>query len=240
LKPLERDFDIDIWDDRKIKPGSKWREEIEKAVTAAKVAILLISADFLASDFINNDELPPLLEAAEKEGAIILPVIVSPSRFLRTQSLSQFQSVNAPTNSLIKMARGEQEEVFVEITEYIETALGPLKKSEGEVQSSGDEPIIVLGETNQEVLNRVPLIVYFNSISGESANEIYSILQSKGMSPKGFGDKRGVAGPKTIVYSLGYEETAYWLRENVNKFKDFKVTKIGPRDSYKGIIINLW
>src|ERR1044072_3734280 len=101
LRPLERDYDIDIWDDRKIRAGSKWREEIEKAISSAKVAVLLVSASFLASDFITTDELPPLLDAAEKEGATILPVIISASRFLRTSNLSQFQAVNDPSLPLI-------------------------------------------------------------------------------------------------------------------------------------------
>ena len=106
---MERDYNIDIWDDGKLKAGSHWKQEIEAAVAAAKVAILLISADFLASDFIYDNELPPLLEAAKKEGATILPVIVSPSRFLRIPDLAQFQSVNDPNNSLINMSKREQE-----------------------------------------------------------------------------------------------------------------------------------
>jgi formylglycine-generating enzyme required for sulfatase activity len=123
LKPLERDYHIDIWDDTKILPGSKWREEIERAVRAARVAVLLITADFLASDFIASDELPPLLVAAEREGALILPVIVSPSRFLKTKTLSQFQAVNDPSRPLIDMSRGEQESVFVGVAESIENSL---------------------------------------------------------------------------------------------------------------------
>src|SRR2546423_5772777 len=123
LKPLEREHRIDIWDDTRIRPGSKWRKEIKQALAATKVAVLLVSADFLASDFIATDELPPLLSAAEKEGAVILPVILSPSRFLKTPSLAQFQSVNLPSRPLIGMAKDEQEAVLVSVSEAIEASL---------------------------------------------------------------------------------------------------------------------
>lgn len=123
LKPLEREFDIEIWDDTKIKPGSMWKKEIEQAIQSAKVAVLLISADFLASDFITTDELPPLLKAAKEEGAIILSVILSHSRFLKINSLAQFQAVNDPNQPLDSLLRPEQERILVTVTDYIETAL---------------------------------------------------------------------------------------------------------------------
>ena len=123
LRPLERDRQIEIWDDTRISSGSKWREEIEQALATTAVAVLLISADFLASDFIATDELPQLLGAAEKEGAVILPIILSPSRLLKTPSLAQFQSVNNVSTPLIEMSKAEQEAVLVKATEDIEAAL---------------------------------------------------------------------------------------------------------------------
>jgi nucleoside 2-deoxyribosyltransferase len=123
LKPLERLGKIRRWDDTLISPGFEWREEIRKAVASAKVAVLLISADFLASEFIHTNELPPLLAAAEAEGTKVLPVIVSPSRFEKIKNLSQFQAVNSPSQPLIKMNRNQQEELLVRVTEAIETAL---------------------------------------------------------------------------------------------------------------------
>ena len=123
LKPLERDYALDIWDDRNIKAGSKWLEEIERAIESAKIVVAIISADFLASDFITNNELPPLLEAAKTDGAVIMPLIVSPSRFLSTKGLAQFQAVNDPLRPLINMTKGEQEEILVKVTEDIEKIL---------------------------------------------------------------------------------------------------------------------
>lgn len=122
LKPLERVGEITRWDDTLIKPGEKWHEAIERALGEAKVAVLLISADFIASDFINKDELPPLLAAAESEGVVILPIVLSPCRFEETKSLSQFQSVNKPSQPLSMMTGARREAVFVNVSKAIEDA----------------------------------------------------------------------------------------------------------------------
>ena len=52
LRPLRREGLIDPWDDTCIRAGDQWREEIQGALQVAKVAILLVSQDFLDSDFI--------------------------------------------------------------------------------------------------------------------------------------------------------------------------------------------
>ena len=66
LKPFEKSDQIDLWVDTNIKAGDKWKDKINDALENSVIAILLISADFLASDFIIDNELPPLLKAAEE------------------------------------------------------------------------------------------------------------------------------------------------------------------------------
>ncbi len=115
LRPLLRNGIIDLWDDGRIKIGADWRFEIENALAASKIAILLISADFMASDFIVNYELPPILELAEKEGCRILPIIVSHCLFEATPELNRFQAVNSPKRPLTAMEVSEQDEVYLKV-----------------------------------------------------------------------------------------------------------------------------
>ena len=122
LKPLVRDDRLDYWDDTHIQPGDDWQQEIRTALDTAQVAVLLISADFFASDFIDETELPPLLAAAQAKGVRILPVILSASRFARDPNLARFQAVNPPDRPLIKMPRDEQEEVLDRLAQTIESA----------------------------------------------------------------------------------------------------------------------
>jgi len=122
LKPLERNNVLHVWDDTQIQTGAKWLDESEKAIQTAKLGLLIVSADFLASDFITNNELPPLLEAATKDGAVIMSLIVSPSRFNRT-SLFQFQAINDRSRPLANLPKGEQEAVLVKVTEKLEAVL---------------------------------------------------------------------------------------------------------------------
>ena len=106
---------IDFWDDTKIQPGQKWKEEIKKAINETKVAILLVSTDFLGSEFIATDELPPLLKAAEEEGAVILIVILKPCLFEEFPELNQYQAMNPPSKSVLKMDYDEKEELYVNL-----------------------------------------------------------------------------------------------------------------------------
>jgi hypothetical protein len=128
-----------LWDDTRLKAGSRWQEEIELELSHARVAVLLISADFLASDFITTNELPRLLTAAETHGTLILSVIVSPCRFEQTRSLSRFQALNPPSQPLVRMGRAGREEVFVALSNRIEAALQDSQKIPSATPRSGTE-----------------------------------------------------------------------------------------------------
>jgi hypothetical protein len=125
LKPLVREGNLDCWDDTHIRPGDDWKQEIQNALDTAQVAVLLISADFFASDFIDETELPPLLDAAEAKGVRILPVILSASRFARNLALRDFQAVNPTDRPLAKVSPAEQEEVLDRLAHTIESIFDP-------------------------------------------------------------------------------------------------------------------
>jgi hypothetical protein len=123
LRPLVRDEQIALWDDTRIKAGARWREEIRSALEKARVAALLISADFFASDFIATRELPPLLEAERKRGLVILGVHLSASRFDRDQVLSEYQTVNPPDRPIESLSKSDQEAVFDALARRVEELL---------------------------------------------------------------------------------------------------------------------
>jgi len=116
---INEGFELELWDDAQIKAGYIWEKEIQRGLLQAGVAIVLVSSDFLSSEFIMGKELPPLLQAAEKDGTVILPVIVSPCRFEKSP-LSVFQAVNDPKKPLSKLNDSEQDEAFIKLVDRIE------------------------------------------------------------------------------------------------------------------------
>ena len=128
IRPLVRSHGLRLWDDSQIQPGDKWREEIETALAAAKVALLLVSSDFLASEFVTNSELPQLLAAAMEEGLRILWVPLRPS-LVRVTPIYAYQALGDPGRPLARMDPVEQEEALVEIALAIQKALAPRQVS---------------------------------------------------------------------------------------------------------------
>ena len=111
---------IEYWEDSKLRGGDKWRDEITSAIKKANVAILLVSTDFLASDFISSDELPPILRKAQEEGTCILPLIVAPCEY-EISELCDFQAINSPDKTLADLGNDEAaiERVFLELNRIL-------------------------------------------------------------------------------------------------------------------------
>lgn len=123
LRPYERHGLVDVWSDARIQVGQHWKKQIEAALGSAAVAVLLISADFLASDFIADNELPPLLSAARDEGVVILPVVLKPCAFSDSPDLATFQAVNDPKAPLIALDEAEREQLWAEIARTVRDAV---------------------------------------------------------------------------------------------------------------------
>jgi hypothetical protein len=121
LMPYLRSTMVAIWDDSQIRAGAVWKESIEKALASAKVAVLLVSPDFLASRFIAESELPPLLEAAKSDGVTILWVPVRFSSFARTP-IAAYQAAHSPEKPLASLSPAARDKALVKICEIIQQA----------------------------------------------------------------------------------------------------------------------
>lgn len=75
LRSIERTFEFDFWCDMRIPGGSHWSKEVESAIEQSDVFILLTSADFIASDYIYEQEIPAIRKR-HATGALVLPIIL--------------------------------------------------------------------------------------------------------------------------------------------------------------------
>lgn len=120
--PLVRQDKIHPWSDAQILAGAAWREEIQKALACARVAILLVSSDFLASDFIAKYELPPLLKAAEQNGLTILWIALSTCLYADTE-IANYQAVNDPSKPLDSLKPSQVKRELLHLCEHIKRVM---------------------------------------------------------------------------------------------------------------------
>lgn len=78
LSPLKRMGRISTWHDRRIVPGEEFAGQIDQHFVDADILLLLISSDFIASDYCYQIEMTNALQRHERGEAIVIPVILRP------------------------------------------------------------------------------------------------------------------------------------------------------------------
>jgi hypothetical protein len=116
---------LKYWDRMKLMPGVDQQVEITKALQSTRVAIVLVSADYLAAeppDFIASYELPTLVPAAHKKEITILSVIIRPCAFAYSD-LEPFHPVNPPDQPLSDLNQSKRAKIWQQIAVQVHDLL---------------------------------------------------------------------------------------------------------------------
>jgi hypothetical protein len=119
LKVLAQAGRIDIWDDRRIDGGSQWFHNIKEAIDRAAVAVCLISADYLASDFCVKEEIPYLLERRDRTVLVILPALLHPCLWEVVEWLKNTQMIPRDGKSISADFKGNENEAFRQVAKSV-------------------------------------------------------------------------------------------------------------------------
>jgi hypothetical protein len=119
LKGIES---LELWSDTHIGAGQQWRPEIDNALTRASVAVLLITANFLASSFVNTEEVPEILLRKKDNGLRVFPLIARECPWRLKPWLSDMQ-VRPPDAKPIWRRGGSVEQELTLITYEVAEAV---------------------------------------------------------------------------------------------------------------------
>ncbi len=150
LIPLQRRGLINVWSDTDISPGREREEEIKKHLRTAQIILLLVSPDFLASDYCYSNQMSQAMERHERGEVCVIPVILRHAiwhntPFGKLEALptganpvtgSNWRNRNVAFHSVAEGVRKAVEELTTEFTEITETIPDPIITALGKMPTS--------------------------------------------------------------------------------------------------------
>jgi predicted nucleotide-binding protein len=156
LSLLRRQGIVESWNDRAIPAGDKWSQQIDKNIKSADIIILLISSDFLASDYCYDVEVKQALAMHNAGEAVVIPLILRPcdwgsAPFSRLQALPRDAK---PVSTFI-----DQDEAFMQVVREIRRIAESIEPSEGlsptiEFELTIDMPFEKFTEEQEKAIGR--------------------------------------------------------------------------------------
>ncbi len=163
LSLLKRQGHITDWHDRKINAGMEWANEIDTYLNTAHIILLLISPDFLASDYCDGVEMKRAMDRHDLKEARVIPIILRPVHW-QSVPFSKLQVL--PIDGKPVTTWPNRDKAFLNITEGIEKAVKELTQN-SEVFSQANDMLSIKSEqvgtfeAEEEYLNDIPQSLTF-------------------------------------------------------------------------------
>ena len=180
LGVLRQEGLLNLWDDRRIGAGENWYQKIEEAIAKSRVAVLLVSADFLTSKFIRSKEIPDLLERRDKEGLRIFPVIIKPCAW---KQVGWLKKMNLRPKDGRALSGGSDFEIDTDMTAIADEIAGIIRHTVEMPEMEGYIPISPekislskLPSTNPELFGREKELAILDAAWANPRTNIVSLV----------------------------------------------------------------
>lgn len=150
LSPLKRMGKITTWHDRRIVPGQEFEHQIDHYFSQADIILLLISSDFIASDYCYQVEMTNALERHNRGEAVVIPVILRECAWHQLP----FGSILAATIDGKAITRfASHDEGYVQVVDAVSRAIANLeaKKPQQSAYVSSPAPVNPMFQTTDTV-----------------------------------------------------------------------------------------
>jgi TIR domain len=117
LGVLKRTGVITTWHDRKIRPGGAWEGEIDERLESAQVILLLVSADFVNSDYCYEKEMVKALQLHALGKAVVIPIVLKEVAFLDKTPFAKIQMLPRDAKPITHWKRADK--AWAEVAEAI-------------------------------------------------------------------------------------------------------------------------
>src|SRR5260221_3651321 len=162
LRPLERKGLIEMWLDRDINAGVAWESEIDTQLNAAQIILLLVSSDFIDSDYCYSKEMKQALERHNREEARVIPIILR-HVYWKEAPFGKLQALPKDGKPVTSNQWHNLDEAFYDIAENIQKVTGELNSKSSVNQT---EKLYVEDITEEEkTLDELEYDEYIPSLS---------------------------------------------------------------------------
>lgn len=185
LRPLQQENLVTLWYDRNINAGTEWKNEIDLRLNSADIIILLISPDFMNSDYCYSVEMKQAIERHRQGSAQVVPVILRYVHWQLTvlKELQALPSDGKPIRSWVDIDEG-----FYNVVEGLRPVVERMQqkksisKSHNQFFANGEDDVAIFEQLKHQLIKwlRVEAIQLNIDSDGKSPSALIEQVRSTG------------------------------------------------------------